>query len=237
MIDQNFDSLIIVNISYDINNQTRLVLEGSGVEPDEDTIKNFILSLRGFLIDFGDYCERLSDGILRIPINSGPQEVIVKKMDLQGISDDIGANLEHLPDDHVKLLHWTVGDWSSLVLLLFRFEHSELMEPIKNLVRWGEYKNFVQTKRLTKKLMETLDNNNNTCSICLEEIKFGRRCAIYPCGHVFHASCSRKWLCKEALHPTCPLCRKDVRITCKSCSTDSLDICQDDDGTHTNNNN
>ena len=165
MIDQNFDSLIIVNISYDINNQTRLVLEGSGVEPDEDTIKNFILSLRGFLIDFGDYCERLSDGILRIPINSGPQEVIVKKMDLQGISDDIGANLEHLPDDHVKLLHWTVGDWSSLVLLLFRFEHSELMEPIKNLVRWGEYKNFVQTKRLTKKLMETLDNNNNTCSI------------------------------------------------------------------------
>jgi hypothetical protein len=219
MITQNFDSLIIVNISHDTDNQTRLILEGSGLEPDEDTIKSFILSLRGFLVDFGEYCERLSDGSLRIPINSGLHEVTVEKMDIQGISEDIGASLENLPEDHVKLLHWTVGNWSSLVLLLFRFENLELVEPVKNLVRWGEYKNFVRTERFTKKLMETQDTNN-TCSICLEEIKFGRRCAIYPCGHTFHASCSRKWLCKEALHPTCPLCRKDVRITCKSCDTD-----------------
>lgn len=215
MIPQNFDSLIIVNVSHDSDNQTQLLLEGSGIEPDENTIRGFILSLRGFLVDFGNNCEQLTRGVLRLPINSEETpEVTIEKMELTSIADDIEASLQHLPDDHVKLLYWKVGEWTSLVLLLFRFDNTIALEPIKNLLKWGEYKNFIRTERFTQKFMKKMSCDAQ-CPICLEEIKRGGRCAVYPCGHCFHASCSRKWLCKEALHPTCPLCRKDVRVKTK----------------------
>jgi len=50
------------------------------------------------------------------------------------------------------------------------------------------------------------------CPICLGELDASGDLRMLPaCGHVFHTSCARDWLCgKQA---TCPLDSLDVRIT------------------------
>lgn len=48
--------------------------------------------------------------------------------------------------------------------------------------------------------------NNNTCSICLEEDKNNEWCSLV-CKHTYHISCINKWLYENS---TCPLCRQEV---------------------------
>ena len=51
---------------------------------------------------------------------------------------------------------------------------------------------------------------SNDCPICLATIAAGQpqlRCA--SCGHPFHRACIQEWLGRS---PTCPLCRKTVRL-------------------------
>jgi hypothetical protein len=45
----------------------------------------------------------------------------------------------------------------------------------------------------------------DACSICLEQFDPGDLVRLLKCGHIFHPSCVRDWLKKEA---TCPMCRK-----------------------------
>jgi hypothetical protein len=59
------------------------------------------------------------------------------------------------------------------------------IEPISNL---GP---IPKTKRVRKKKVpEILEVS---CSICIEDIKKKTKVFCYPCGHVFHDKCAKKW--------------------------------------------
>jgi hypothetical protein len=58
--------------------------------------------------------------------------------------------------------------------------------------------------RKTLFLIKSVDNNE-ICSICVEEYAIGDRCRkIENCFHVFHCKCIDEW---SLIHRTCPLCR------------------------------
>ncbi len=51
------------------------------------------------------------------------------------------------------------------------------------------------------------DNNNDKCSICLEDIKIGNKVRILVCGHNYHQECLDNWL---RINDTCPICRDKI---------------------------
>ena len=48
-----------------------------------------------------------------------------------------------------------------------------------------------------------------SCSICLCDFKEKDNCIVLPCGHCYHKSCIKKWICKKQ---TCPSCRKKIKV-------------------------
>ncbi|KAL5713965.1 hypothetical protein ACHQM5_015991 [Ranunculus cassubicifolius] len=48
----------------------------------------------------------------------------------------------------------------------------------------------------------------NSCSVCLEDLKVGQKVRDLPyCRHMFHPNCIDQWLTK---HGSCPLCRRNL---------------------------
>jgi hypothetical protein len=46
----------------------------------------------------------------------------------------------------------------------------------------------------------------NNCTICLEDFSINNQVIKLQCKHLFHYSCLKDWLVKQALHPKCPNC-------------------------------
>nr|XP_033497820.1 RING finger protein 145 [Epinephelus lanceolatus] len=60
---------------------------------------------------------------------------------------------------------------------------------------------------LPKATAEQLQQHNDVCSICFQEMTSA---VITYCGHFFHGNCLRKWL---YVQETCPMCHQTVRPT------------------------
>ncbi|XP_072313901.1 RING finger protein 145 [Eucyclogobius newberryi] len=58
---------------------------------------------------------------------------------------------------------------------------------------------------LPKATTEQLQQHNDVCSICFQEMNSA---VITYCGHFFHGNCLRKWL---YVQETCPMCHQTVR--------------------------
>lgn len=58
---------------------------------------------------------------------------------------------------------------------------------------------------LPKATTEQLEQHNDVCSICFQEMSSA---VITYCGHFFHGNCLRKWL---YVQETCPMCHQTVR--------------------------
>lgn len=50
---------------------------------------------------------------------------------------------------------------------------------------------------------------NEECAICQDAMVVGQTSRRLPCQHAFHLSCVDTWF---SLRPTCPTCRRDVRM-------------------------
>lgn len=48
------------------------------------------------------------------------------------------------------------------------------------------------------------DDEDTTCSICMESYTIGEQLRVLPCEHRFHCGCVEEWL---RHHYKCPLCR------------------------------
>ena len=46
-------------------------------------------------------------------------------------------------------------------------------------------------------------HNFNTCSICLEVMKYNDICMVISCSHIYHKDCLELWMSKKSI---CPLC-------------------------------
>ncbi|XP_027857105.1 RING finger protein 145 isoform X1 [Xiphophorus couchianus] len=76
------------------------------------------------------------------------------------------------------------------------------------------WKSFLLRREAAKKInslpratTEQLDQHNDVCSICFQEMSSA---VITYCGHFFHGNCLRKWL---YVQETCPMCHQTVRPT------------------------
>jgi len=56
-------------------------------------------------------------------------------------------------------------------------------------------------------LLNDLFDNNQECSICLEEYSKNNKIMILNCNHTFHKSCLELWI-KD--NNTCPICRENI---------------------------
>ena len=75
------------------------------------------------------------------------------------------------------------------------------------------------------------------CSICLENFKKKSKVSITPCKHVFHYTCIKDWLYKNALNPKCPNCNKEVLVKDDNGRTDETKIIKVKKNKNNNNNN
>jgi hypothetical protein len=53
----------------------------------------------------------------------------------------------------------------------------------------------------------SVNNNENTCAICLEDSKNDERWKMLLCSHKFHPECINRWLINK---PNCPICRTTI---------------------------
>ena len=91
-----------------------------------------------------------------------------------------------------------------------------LSEIIDTFVRLGQsIQLFIQSRQLINKLKrlpdvdaekDQLQGIDNTCIICLEEIKQAKK---LKCGHIFHLNCLRRWL---ETNVQCPTCRDKIEL-------------------------
>lgn len=73
---------------------------------------------------------------------------------------------------------------------------------IDNTITLKDYRSKIRSSKETDK--------NQTCAICLEDLKPGRKWHSPKCGHYFHPKCLQKYLTKKCVAPTCPVCRTSV---------------------------
>ena len=71
-------------------------------------------------------------------------------------------------------------------------------------------KNGTRKNKKTGNCESVLDK---TCSICLDRIVSGN--VTTKCKHKFHKKCLIGWCKGNKDEPTCPICRKDIKETCK----------------------
>lgn len=59
-------------------------------------------------------------------------------------------------------------------------------------------------EQIIKLPIETVNENDGTCSICLDTFKDQEKARVMPCSHKYHLLCIDKWLMQ---HSSCPLCK------------------------------
>lgn len=63
------------------------------------------------------------------------------------------------------------------------------------------------TEKQKSFLQKKLPQQEDVCSICLCEYADEEEGELYPCGHLFHTTCSDAWL---KFQSECPICRKPL---------------------------
>lgn len=70
---------------------------------------------------------------------------------------------------------------------------------------------FHNDEKETMPLLTDLEDQNNECVICLEDIKEDTSRTL-TCGHIFHSDCIDSW---NNVQVNCPICRTITSITFK----------------------
>ncbi|ESO86548.1 hypothetical protein LOTGIDRAFT_194981 [Lottia gigantea] len=100
---------------------------------------------------------------------------------------------------------WSLVNTSILLIHCYFNVWQRLQSGWKSfLLRWKAVK---KVESLLLATSEQLENYNDVCSICFQEMKSAR---ITHCKHFFHSVCLRKWL---YIKETCPMCHQEI---CKS---------------------
>ena len=84
------------------------------------------------------------------------------------------------------------------------------LRPRPPRITYQTFPKIVKVFKSTKKDVKNLTDVD--CGICLEVLKPNRMWAKLPCGHVFHSTCAKRWLCKHSKQPNCPTCRAQIVI-------------------------
>ena len=55
-----------------------------------------------------------------------------------------------------------------------------------------------------------INNNNDRCIICFENLKENEKIKMTKCFHLFHYLCIKKWIIIKSESPDCPICRRKL---------------------------
>lgn len=67
----------------------------------------------------------------------------------------------------------------------------------------------IEKVKKNKISLNDIPNNDNTCSICLEDFSENKENIILECKHIYHEDCIIGWLNKDT---SCPLCRSSSLV-------------------------
>ncbi|KAG0442097.1 hypothetical protein DMUE_0541 [Dictyocoela muelleri] len=75
---------------------------------------------------------------------------------------------------------------------------------------FDEQKKFTaeELKRLKAVAFKSLETDEKSCNICMNEYKKTDKVFLLECKHLFHFRCIKRWLREQA---NCPLCRQEVK--------------------------
>lgn len=110
---------------------------------------------------------------------------------------------------HVHMLLWgnVFLSMASLVICLqIRFLYNEIQRRVQRHQNYRKVVHNMET-RFTPASQDELQENDDDCAICWEEMKSARK---LPCNHLFHDGCLRSWLEHET---SCPTCRHPLNIS------------------------
>lgn len=87
---------------------------------------------------------------------------------------------------------------------------NDFWKPVDIHISNDVFENKLTHRRMSKKIQKEF-GCNNTCTICLEDIRPNQFTTITECKHVFHKKCAKEWFTKKCNTPICPCCRTDIR--------------------------
>lgn len=87
----------------------------------------------------------------------------------------------------------------------FYYENeTECIEFVNGLTTYITYN---ENKNLVVKSVNTINDPENICTICLNEIEVGESIHTFSCSHQFHENCSINW---RKTKNVCPICGKNL---------------------------
>lgn len=180
------------NINLDINNNNIIVDRNSGNNnrSNERNINN------NNLANNSDISNR----------NVNENNIINNSDINNGNSNNLGNNNNNNTHNINNNLNQNNSRNSSFIDLLdMRRRRRTRRTRIRNYVK--EIKNKLLTKKIIVKDISKLDDNKNSCVICLEKFKNRQKVYKLDCTHIFHIKCLNKEI---KFRQKCPSCRKHL---------------------------
>ena len=87
---------------------------------------------------------------------------------------------------------------------------------------------FSQFDKVIFKKLDTEEQEEDQCSICICEYESGEEVLTLPCKHKFHAGCIRQWLQQSV---RCPLCNQEVTSDFSNQTSSNTDTTSNDNTT------
>ena len=178
------------NINLDINNNNIIVDRNSGNNnrSNERNINN------NNLANNSDISNR----------NVNENNIINNSDINNGNSNNLGNNNNNNTHNINNNLNQNNSRNSSFIDLL-DMRRRRRRTRIRNYVK--EIKNKLLTKKIIVKDISKLDDNKNSCVICLEKFKNRQKVYKLDCTHIFHIKCLNKEI---KFRQKCPSCRKHL---------------------------
>ena len=95
-------------------------------------------------------------------------------------------------------------DYDDISSLIFLDITTRFASPVTDI----ELKNIRKGKIKNIKYKKVKEENENECSICLDQIKIGEFQKTLECKHCFHKKCIDRWFKKD--NDCCPMCRTKI---------------------------
>ena len=179
------------NINLDINNNNNIIVDrnsGNNNRSNERNINN------NNLANNSDISNR----------NVNENNIINNSDINNGNSNNLGNNNNNNTHDINNNLNQNNSRNSSFIDLL-DMRRRRTRTRIRNYVK--EIKNKLLTKKIIVKDISKLDDNKNSCVICLEKFKNRQKVYKLDCTHIFHIKCLNKEI---KFRQKCPSCRKHL---------------------------
>lgn len=95
-----------------------------------------------------------------------------------------------------------------IVILAFYYIRKSYVNKRDFLIYSEIFDKVILSLKIDKEISDLL-NDEDECSVCLEDFEENCKIRVLLCKHVFHEKCIMSWIFKKQ---QCPVCRTDMSI-------------------------